>query len=101
MRSIFSSHSRGFDAMMTGYTQVMRFSREVEEGVEWFCAQWVAPGTAGAQQRRHFPHVSRFRSWLVDEQAYGEHEADALIEQLRRNKPPTPDTRASARPVAE
>jgi hypothetical protein len=70
--------------MMTGYTQVIRFSLQVEEGVEWFCAQWVTPGDTGTRHRRHFPQVSRFRSWLLEAQGYGVHEADALIEQLRR-----------------
>lgn len=68
--------------MMIEYTQVIRFSLQVEEGVEWFCAQWIGP-RSGGRERRYFPQVSRFRSWLVGAQGYGLDEADALIAQLR------------------
>ena len=81
--------------MMRGHTQVVRFSREVEDGVEWFSAHWIGADASAVQERRHFPQVSRFRSWLVHDQGYGEHEADTLIEQLRTGREPRPEAQVS------
>jgi hypothetical protein len=82
--------------MMRGHTQIVRFSREVEDGVEWFSAHWIGADASAVQERRHFPQVSRFRSWLVHDQGYGEQEADTLIEQLRVGREPRGEAQIGA-----
>ena len=73
---------------MVHHTRVMRFICEVADGTESFTAQWVDGGD-GVVHRRYFPSAPGLKAWLLDDQRYGESEADALIEQLREPSRPS------------
>jgi hypothetical protein len=62
---------------------MMRFSRELIEGVEWFTVTWLDADPGAPRRIAHYPTADRFKSWLVDDQRYRDLEADQTIEQLR------------------
>ena len=67
---------------MVHHTRVMRFRCDVSDGTESFTAHWVDGGD-GVVHRRSFEDAPGLKAWLLDDQRYGESEADALIDQLR------------------
>jgi len=73
---------------MVHRAQVMRFTFERVNGSEWFSAHWIDEAD-GVSHRCSFGHVSRFKAWLLNDQGYGQEEADSLIERLRaQTRPP-------------
>ena len=87
MHTYFSTGSDGRRPTMVHRALVMRFGFERVSGSEWFSAYWT-DDEDGVAHRCSFGHVSRFRSWLLDDQHYGHDEADALIDRLREHATP-------------
>lgn len=82
MRPWFFGRETKRHTRMVHQTRVMRFRCEVSDGTEYFTAHWVDGGD-GVVHRRAFEGAPALTAWLLDDQRYGESEADALIEQLR------------------
>ena len=69
--------------MLSSRRQVIRFSLEMDQGVEWFKATWLVHPDSPKQVEHHIARADRFREFVQRELQYPEHEADELIESLR------------------